>query len=286
LFHSTIKLTMSIAKKQSEHLKSNTIEWSDLLQEGMIAAQAGVAAYNPDADADGGEFSTYVHRWITGGIRHWLSEQGRTVSVPRTKLDRFTYVTKAIEDMGLLIDDIRGGRYEYGKFTAGRVDDYTLDKIAQKATEIVKGQKHFTPEEVSSLIVMSQEAISMDLEVGGEGDVADTETFGDTIASPIQPVDEQIDARMALRRMMSIFQRYTSPEEYTIMELRYGFGSFKSYLDVSYEYTEATGKPMNHIKVKQIEKRVCGRILIACQNDPDLMQQFDEIQETIEFITE
>ena len=70
------------------------------------------------------------------------------------------------------------------------------------------------------------------------------------------------------------------------MELRYGFGSFKSYLDVSYEYTEATGKPMNHIKVKQIEKRVCGRILIACQNDPDLMQQFDEIQETIEFITE
>lgn len=281
LFNSTLKMVVGIANKKHALLDGNTVEWADLIQEGMIAAMAAVEAYQPLAE--GNTFTSYMHTYVSGIISKKVNETTRTVFIPRSTLDRFVYVNKAIDELGMVISDLRGGRWQDGKLTEGKVDDNTLQRIADQATLLQKGNNFFTAEEVQELIIFTQDEISMDLEVASP-DGTESISFGEEIPSEDPPADEVVDGALVGRRLMELVRQYTTTEEYLIMELRWGMGAVKGYKTVAEEYTDGTGKPMNKGKAAHLEKQVLSRLQTETSTDPTLMKQFREIMATLVFL--
>lgn len=281
LFRSTLKMVAAIAKRHSHHLQGTSVEWADLVQEGIIAAIAAVEAYHPGED--GKTFTSYVHTWVNGIISKKVNETTRTVAIPRTTLDRFVFVQKAIDDLGLHLEDLRGGPWRDGKIGIGQVSDETLELIAAHATELHSGNYIFSADEVQELIIITQDEISMDIELEHEGD-SDVITFGESIPAEAPPADEAIDGALVGQRLMGLVRSYTTDEEYLIMELRYGMGTVKGYRAVADDYTNGTGKPMNKGKVALLDKQVLSRLQRECSLDPGLMKQFREIMNTTVFM--
>lgn len=284
LFKSTLKMAIRISKKHVRQLDGSTVEWQDLVQEAVIAAQQAVEAYRPIES--GKTFTSFVHTWVSGVVSKKVNETTRTVFIPRTTLDRFSYVSKAVDDLGLMLGDLRGGAWQDGKRYEGKVDYATLGMIADRATRIQKRDRGFTPEEVQELILTTQDEVSMDLEIDSDHDVIESLTFGDSMVSEAPPADEALDGALFGRRLMAILREYTTDEEYALLELRWGMGSVKSYKTVAEEFAAGTHRPMNKGKVALIEKQVFARIQQEAASDPDLMKKFKEITETASYIPE
>ncbi len=284
LFRSTLKMAVRIARKHDKHLDGNTVEWQDLAQEAVIAAQQAVESYRP---IEGGNtFTSFVHTWVSGSLSKKVNETTRTVFIPRSTLDRFGYISKAIDELDLLIEDLRGGAWVDGKIYDGKVDYDTLGKIAARATELQQCDKAFTPEEVHDLILTTQQEVSMDLKIEGDDTGINSMTFGDSIASDKPPAGEALDGGLFSRRLMGIMAEFTSTEEYALLELRWGMGAVKSYKTAAEEYSAGTGKPMNKGKAALLEQQVFTRVQREAANNPDLMKRFRELMETSLFITE
>ena len=281
LFRSTLKMVAAIAKKHSHHLEGTTVEWADLVQEGIIASIAAVEAYHPVED--GNTFTSYVHTWVNGIISKKVNETTRTVSIPRTTLDRFVFVQRAIDDLGLAIEDLRGGPWRDGRVRRGQVSDETLETIACRATELHTGNHLFSSDEVQELIIVTQDEVSMDIELDSDND-PEMVTFGESIPSDAPSAEEAIDGALVGQRLMSLVRAHTTDEEYIVMELRYGMGAVKGYRVVADEYTEGTGKAMNKGKVASIDRHVLSRLRRECSLNPALMKQFREIMETVVFM--
>lgn len=278
LFLSTVKMACGIAKKHNAHLDGNTVEWTDLVQEAIIAAMQAVEAYQPIDE--GRTFTSFVYTWVNGIVSKRVNETTRTVPVPRSTLDRFIYVQRAIDQSGLLLTELRGGQWEHGELSEGKLDFNTLAEIADCATLLLKDRgKPFSTEEVKELILNTQDEVSMDMEV--EGPESEVVCFGDMLPDESPSIDERIDSELVGSRLMKVIRRLTTDEEYALMELRYGMGSIFGRQRVAEQYNEATGLPMNKGKVADIEERVLVRLQRLAETDSDLHRQLREIWETI-----
>lgn len=271
-------MAAGIARQQNHHLSGTMVEWTDLVQEAMIAAMQAVDAYHPIDD--GKTFTSFVHVWVKGIVSKKVNETTRTVSVPRTILDKFVYVKKAIDLLGLDISHLRGGTFQDGKWREGRLDDYTLTQITDLAEYLSTGRE-FTEEEVQELVLTTQDELSMDIEMEED---EETVLFGETVPDDALSVEEQYDGHLVGQRLMDIIRQYTTDEEYTLMELRYGMGAMRGYMAVAEQYVNGTGKPMNKGKVAQIEEQVLDRMRRAVADDPELLNQLKDILATVQFM--
>lgn len=280
LFYSIIEMAVGLAKKYSVQLDGNCIEWTDLAQEAILASMKAVEKYHP-IDC-GNTFTSFVYTWISGTLSKKINEITRTVSVPRSTLDRYVYVQKAIDNLGLILSDLRGGSRQFNILASGKIDYFTLCQIADKATTLKGGDELFTPEEIRRLLLTTQEELSLDIEVES-ADGTECVTLGETLPDETFSVEEQIDGTLFSSRLMSIISQYTTPEELALIKLRYGTGKFRGCKLVADIYSFATKKPMNKGRVSEIEKQVFERIKSEIENNPDLRRQFEEIDETLPF---
>jgi DNA-directed RNA polymerase sigma subunit (sigma70/sigma32) len=287
LFLSTVKMAVGIARKHNATLDGSMIEWTDLSQEAVIGSMAAVEAYHP---VDSGKtFTSFVHNWVKGIVRKKVTETTRTVQVPRSTVDRYGFVQKAIKDLEIVLTDIRGGMRFDHMMADGKINADTLNRIVDQANTYLSDanliKRPFSPEEVHSLIMSTQDEISLDLEVEG-ADGTETTTLGEMMPDDAPDVEQQIDGALVGRRLMRIVKRFTDEQEYAIMELRYGGRDHPGCGKVTDQYILETGKPMNKTKVRKIEKRVFERLKRAVAADPQLRQQFMEIAETLPLIPE
>ena len=287
LFKSTLKMVMSLARAHTRKLDGSVVEWQDLVQEGIIASLQAVDAYRPKLGDKGVTFTSYVYTTVSGIISKRVNETTRTVRVPRTNIDRFAHVSKAIDALHLSLPDIRGGHWQDGRLATGQVSNDTLTRIAEKATEIQNGKANFTAKEVMELLMDTQSIISMDIEVESDEDITEAVTFGETIADPGPSAEELLDGRRLKHNLMRMVHDYTvSPTEVKIMELRYGMGEVLSFRAVASKFAGDTGTPMNKGRAATIEGQVLGRIRRAMRNDPKAAKQFEELLRSTDSIPE
>ncbi len=287
LFKSTLKMVMGIARKHSKKLDGSVVEWQDLVQEGIIASLQAVDAYQPKEGDKGATFTSYVYTTVNGIISKRVNETTRTVRLPRWNIDRFAYVTKAIDALQLSISDLRGGSWQDGKLDTGKVSDDTLTKIAEKATEIQNGAANFTATEVLDLMMITQVPISMDVEVASDNDVTEAITFGESITYDELSIEDALDGQQLKRKLMELVSQYTvSPEEIKVMELRWGMGEVASYREVAAKFAEDTDSAMNKGKAAMIEEQVLNRIKRDMMNDPKVAKQFQELLRSTDLIPE
>ena len=297
LFLSAIKLAASVAKAHDLSLSGNAVEWSDLVQEAIIGTMQAVQAYHPIES--GQTFTSFVRTWVSGIVSKRISETTRTVPVPRTVIDRYDYVNKAILHLGLTVTDLRGGVHEGSVLVEGKVDNETLDRIAYCATALQAGQEDeechidqtarrpYNRGEVMYLLKVTQETLSLDVKVASHsGEEGEADSLGNVLADDAPTVEEAYDGERVSSRLMAILYQFTSEEEYAIMKLRYGMKTeaVVGCGRVSDQYCATIDAPMNKSRVAEIDQEVLDRVREAAAEDPDLVRQLREIWRTVPFM--
>ena len=301
LFHSIIKMAAGVAKEHALKLRGCRVECSDLVQEAYIASMEAVEAYHP---FDSGEtFTTFSRNWISGALSKRVSETTRTVTIPRSVIDRFDYVGKAIDRLKLDVSDLRGGVCQGSMLVEGWVSYDTLCEIAYTATALQNEKqdkdeeenesekkertqrKPFPADEVMDLLMVTQDTFSLEMKIESQRSSDGQEPLApeDTLIIDAPSVEDQIDGALVGKRLMVLIGRFTrTTQEYQIMKLRWGTEGVIGYNRVSNLYCAGTGKAMNKTKVRKTDKEVLARVREAVKNDPKLARQFREIIETLQ----
>lgn len=282
LFYSVIKMAVRIAKKHSLQLDGNVLEWTDLIQEALIAAMNAVDKYQPIAE--GKTFTSFVYTCINGTLNKRINETARTVQIPNTTLDRYSYVVKALDSLGLSPGEFRGEKIwkQSNGGRAGKIDNETLKKIAEAATNFDPGPTSFTINEVKDFLAWMQDEVSLDMEVdSSENHGTEVVTLGDTLPDGSLLIPDQIDRVKANSTLMKIIRKYTTNEEFFIMKLRYGLGIKLEYRAVAYWYKKKTGYSMNKTLASEIDRRVIKRLKDRLLTDPELRASLKEVEDVL-----
>lgn len=275
LFVSTLRLVSGLAKKHASRLEGGKLEWSDLVQEGVIAARKACNDYHP-AGA-GSTFTSFIYTSVNGTLNKRVSENSRAVEIPRSTLDRYTRVYRSIDALGIDIRDDVG----VGSLRTTLISEEQVQQIVAHANDNIKGGRLFTSREVFKLLENIQDECSLDLELdfGEIGVVPMIETMPDDA----QSVEDQLDAGLLGSRLMRIVRDFTTNEEYTVFELRYGGNRMLNYKETSDAYVLGRGMRMNKGRVSEIDRDVLARIQAAAERDPDLRRSLLELLDTCQY---
>ncbi len=249
LFHSVIKMAADIAARYRHNSVGEVLELEDFLNEAIIGALAGVEGYIPNGPDDK-SFTTYVYECIKGSLSKFEAENSRTVRLPRYLIDRWGPVGEALGVLG-------GGTYE----DIAKLSTKILhDKRQKTRGKKLRREEVYSPEEVFKLILATQDAMSLNLSVGDDGR-ADGKVLGPTaleeiLESKVTSQEEELDCASVNKKLTYILYEYCTPEQFAIMEIRWGMGDVLTMQETARIYAERTGKRITKSKVSEIEQTV------------------------------
>lgn len=160
------KLWLQVKRLIIQILKpfSKLEDFEDLMQEGFLCMVNAALSYDPDG---GAKFSTYLIPCVRGGIMRYLEEVGRLNRIP-------SYMVQLI------------GKYK--RFTR----EYAAEHGEEPAAEMVQNALQITPEQfvtIKSTIIASSIKSLSEAVSDEENDI----TLGDTIADPVNDIDNKIE---------------------------------------------------------------------------------------------
>jgi DNA-directed RNA polymerase sigma subunit (sigma70/sigma32) len=102
LVKGVLKMVTNQAVKQTQYqLKGDVTTVGDAQQHGLMAAYRQTLFYDPDKSTQEGKpvkFSSYCWFFVEREINHFLAMTTRTVSVPRTTLDRYRTIRNVMDE--------------------------------------------------------------------------------------------------------------------------------------------------------------------------------------------
>jgi len=166
-----------------------------------------------------------------------------------------------------------------GSLRTTLISEEQVQQIVAHANANIKGGRPFTAYEVFKLLENVQDECSLDLELdfGDEGKIPMIEQ----ISSGEPSTEDQIDAGLLGARLMRIIRDYTTTEEYTVFELRYGGDRVLNYKETSDAYVLGRDLRMNKGRVSDIDRDVLARLRAAAERDPDLKRSLLELLDTV-----
>ena len=264
LFESVIKLATHLGKKTYATLSGDVVAQSDLIHEAIMAAKEAVETYQPRDD--GKTFTSFINNWVSGTLSKYVNENTRTVAVPRTLIDRYRPVREAIERLGTT--DVEP--------VARMATKILHDKRQNSRGTKLKPNEVYTPEEVFELNQIMQDTASLNAEVNTER-IDDPTTLGERLISEEPSQEEQHDVRSIPRSIMRVVYDYTTPQEYTLMELRWGMGKVMGLKQAAELYRRKTGYPMNKGKLAEVERDVLDRLRRGIKEGDDRLLELKEV---------
>lgn len=275
LFISTLRLVSGLAKKHASRLEGGKLEWSDLVQEGVMASRKACNDYHP-AGA-GSTFTSFIYTSVNGTLNKRVSENSRTVEIPRSTLDRYTRVYRSIDALDIDVRDVVGA----GSLRTTLISEEQVQQIVAHANTNIKGGRLFTEREVYKLLENIQDECSLDLELEF-GEVGKLPMIEQT-PSDTQNAEDQLDAGLLGARLMRIIRDFTTNEEYTVFELRYGGNRVLNYKETSDAYVRGRDMRMNKGRVSEIDRDVLSRLKDASDRDPELRRSLLELLDTCQY---
>ncbi len=230
LIRANLRLVVSIARQYTWR----GMPLSDLVQEGNLGLMRAVEKFEW---RKGFKFSTYASWWIRQAIVRAIEGQIRTIRIPMYRLE----MVQRIQSLKRQIEQTKGREPTHAEIAAW------LDIPA---------------EEVHEVLALVREPMSLDAEVGEDGDstlgdfIVDTQTAAPSAAYEAAHLGEELERVLA----------ELTPREEKVLRMRFGLGE-----PTTYSLEEIGARfALTRERIRQIEIKALRKLRALREGEPSL----------------
>jgi len=244
LVNCVLNAAADIAITKHRQLNNDVIQVSDLFQEALKAAYEGTLLYNYDSKA---KWSSFAYSRMFDVISNFIADKSRVVSVPRSTIERFNTVVKAIQ-------------------ATKSIDPVTL---MEHANRLVHNEKAlaYSADEIETILKSMQANISLDYIIDDDNENGKHSLLD--VLSIETETENNISKAFLRKNVGQALTKLLTSLEFHVVDLLWGITSGEPKdLNTTYEEIKAAFPEKKISKVRV--RKTADKVLAKLRQNPEL----------------